>query len=208
MLIVLNQDLATSTSGVLSPSTQASLARAVQLAPATPVIFSVHAAVLVHIAADCHITHTPALPLFTLDRAAAPFTPQALAALSRISYATPGVLALLDVFATHPHILVHAAAAVPPILPTDLWRAVFQHAEQATQDMLEGACTFFKALAVEYLRLGGRVLVRWRGGRFVCAGGGVVEVKGTEEGVGEGWEVGAWGVEKVCFGMKVVEVVE
>lgn len=211
VLIVLNQDLATSTSGVPSPSTQASIARAVQLAPATPttaVIVSVHAVVLMHIAADQHITHTPALPLFTLDRAAAPFTPHALATLASVSYATPGVLALLDLFAAHPRIHVYAAAAAPPVLPTELWRAVFQYADEATQDALEGACRFFRALAVEYPRVGGCTLMHWRGERFVCEGGGAVDVKGAAEGVGEGWEVGVWGEGKVRLGMKLLEVVE
>lgn len=118
------------------------------------------------------------------------------------------MLALLEVFAGHPRIHVHATVAALPVLPTQLWRGVFQHAEEATQDALEGACRFFRALAVEYPRVGGCPLLYWRGGRFVREVGGAVEVKTTAEGVGERWEVGAWGEGKVRFGMKLLEVLE
>lgn len=195
ILIVLDQHLCVSAP---CRNTNAAIARAVQLAPATPttaVIFSVHAVLLVHIVPGEPIRHTAALPLFTLDPTAPPFTPEAVAHLDNIAYATPGVLALLDLFTTHARI-PHFPGVSPALLPAELWYMVFHAADKATQEGLEASCRFFRALAVEYPRLGGRTLFKW--GPDDALQGGALD--------GCGWQVGLWGREKVCLNMPLVRL--
>lgn len=197
VLIVLDQDLSVSSP---SANTKASIARAVQLAPATPttaVILSVNAIILVHIAPGQPITHTARLPLLTLGPSAHPFTPQAIASLQSVSYATPGVLALLDLFNTHPRIPRFAAVS-PARLPVELCRMVFHAADEPTQDALEASCRIFRAAAGEYPRIGELTLDTWGPHDKVKLGA-------LYEG-GDGWQVGLWGMEKVEINMPVVRI--
>lgn len=200
ILIVLNQNLSTNENGDPSPSTQASLARASQLAPAAPtiaVIFSVHAIMLVHIAPDTPITHTAALPLLTIDPATTPFSDEAIACLASVSFETPGILALIDLFTRHPRVPLYPAVSAAR-LPAELCRMVFHYADESTQAALEATCRMFRAVAVEYPRLGGRTLKKW----------GKQEVLGFGGAEKYGWELGLWGTEKLNVNMPLVRVVE
>lgn len=199
ILIVLNQHLSTDANGDPSPSTQASIARASQLAPAAPtiaVIFSMHAIMLVHIAPDTPITHTAVLPLFTIDPTTAPFSDEAIACLASVSFATPGVLALTDLFTAHRRVPLLAAVSAAR-LPAELCRIVFNYADEATQTALEATCRMFRAVASEYPRIGEFTL---RKGGAV----GLLEFGNADE---DGWELGLWGREKVIVNMPVVRVV-
>lgn len=200
ILIVLNQNLSTNANGDPSPSTQASIARATQLAPAAPtiaVIFSVHAIMLVHIAPNTPITHTAVLPLLTIDPATTPFSEEAIACLASVSFETPGVLALIDLFTAHPRVPLYAAVSAAR-LPAELCRMVFHYADESTQTALEATCRIFRAVAVEYPRFGGRTLKKW--GKEE-----VLEFRGAEK---YGWELGLWGTEKLSVNMPVVRVME
>lgn len=183
------------------------MALAAKLSPATPttaVLFSLHAIILVYIT-PAQITHTPVLPLFTLDAGARAFTVGALEALDAVGYESPGVLALLDLFTAHAGVRC-VPGAVPRLLPTELWRAVVRCADEDSLVALEGTCRFFREVVGEYPRVGGEMLVGWEEGKWQLAGGGRGDVT-LVEGEGEGWEVGAWGSGKVCLGMPVVQVV-
>lgn len=198
ILIVLNQHVCTAANGDPSASTKASIALAVTLAPSTPtiaVIFSVHAIMLVNIVPGEPITHTVALPLFTLDPAAEPFGDEATASLEGVSYATPGVLALLDLFTAHPRVPCFAAVSGARI-PTELCLMVFRFADQETQDAMEASCRMFRAIAEQYPRFAGRRVDK-------LGSGGWVEFAGTDE---YGWEMGLWGREKVAVNMPVLKL--
>lgn len=209
VVVVLNPHLRP---GEISESTRVSIARAVEHSselPSVAVVFSVHAVVIVNIDHHGTITHTPTLPLFTLDDAHEPFGAPALAALAEIGYASPGVLALLDLFEGHPRV-TSVMGAVPQALPTELWRLVFRRADEQTQAALEATCRFFRVLAGEYPRIGGGTVVAWRKGQFVWVGGMeetecMVDVKEAEEGE-EAWEVVAWGNDMVKLGFPGVGV--
>lgn len=209
VLIVLNAHLR---SGALTPSTHASIALAVERTSALPsvaVVFSVHAVVVVRISGDGRIRHTPALPLFALDDAVPPLSDAALAALADIGYASPGVLALLDLFVAHPRV-TSIMGAVPTALPTELWRLVFRRADEQTQAALEACCRFSRVLAGENPRVGGGTVVAWRKEGFVWVGEReetecVVDAREAEEGE-EGWEVVVWGREMVLIGIPGVGV--
>lgn len=175
----------------------ASIARAVQLATTTPttaVIFSVNAVILVQITPGEPITHTPVLPLFTLDPVA-PFSVDALARLESVAYATPGVLALLDLFNTHPRIPRFAPLS-PARLPAELCRMVFRAADSTTQDVLEASCRLFRSIAGEYPRVDGRTIDKWGPDDGLMVGGRDAW----------GWQVGLWGTEKLELNMAVVSL--
>lgn len=203
VLIVLNAHLH---AGPLTPSTHASIARAVEGSSALPcvaVVFSVNAVIIVNIDSAGAITHTPALRLFQLDDTHEPFGAPALAALEDIGYATPGVLALLDLFVAHPRATT-IMGAVPRALPTELWRLVFRRAEEETQQALQACCRFFRVLAVKSPRIGGGTIVAWRKEGFVWVGAAeeteyVVNVREVDE-EEEGWEVSVWGRDVVALG--------
>lgn len=193
VLIVLNQHLSTTASGAPSPSTQASIAQAVQLAgakPTTAVIFSVHRIILVHIAPGEPITHSVALPLLTLDPTSEPFSDESRAGLESVGYATPGVLALIDLFRMYPRV-AHSPALSSARLPAELCCMVFRYADEDTQAALEATCRMFRAIAVEYPRIGGRTLEKW--GADDC-----LEFGGPQD---AGWELGVWGREKLRLDM-------
>lgn len=194
VLIVLDEHLSVDTA---CPYFNASIARAVQLAAATPataVIFSVNAVILVQITPGEPITHTPALPLFTLDPVA-PFSADALARLDSVAYATPGVLALLDLFNTYPRIPRFAPLS-PARLPTELCRMVFRAADGTTQDALEASCRLFRSIAGEYPRVDNRTIDKWGPDDGLMVGGRD----------GWGWQVGLWGTEKLELNMAVVSL--
>lgn len=191
--IVLDQHVSVASS---SANTKASIARAVQLAPATPttaVILSVNAVILVHIVPGEQITHTVPLPLLNMNPDEPSFTPEALASLKSVSYSTPGVLALLDLFNTHPRIAYFAPLS-PARLPAELCRMVFRATDEATQNALESSCRLFRVVAGEYPRIGERTFVKWGLNDFLQLG--------TFNDYG--WQVGLWGREKFELNMPVV----
>lgn len=195
VLIVLDEHLSVDT---LDEYTHPSIARAIQLAPATPttaVIFSVQALMLVQITPGERITHTMALPLLPLDPSMLSFTPEALLSLEAVKYATPGVLALLDLFNTHPRIPRFAPVS-PARLPTELCRMVFHAADGATQDALEASCRLFRSIAGEYPRVDGCPVYKWGPDDGLRVGGRE----------GWGWQVGLWGREKLELNMTVVSI--
>lgn len=210
VLIVLDWHLR---AGEPSGNTHASIARAVQVAtelPRVAVVFSMHAVVVVNIAIGGIITHTPVLPLFTLDDAHEPFDSLAMAALTEIGYATPGILALLDLFTVYPRV-TSGIGAVPPALPTEVWRMVFRRADEKTQAVLEECCRFFRVLAGENPRIGGGTVVSWREQGFLWVGAKddtecVVNMMEMEKGE-EGWDVVVWGEEMFRLGMPTMGLV-
>lgn len=198
VLIVLNQHLSTTANGSPSPTTQASIAHAVQLAGAKPtiaVIFSVRWILLVHIAPGEPITHSVALPLLALDPTAEPFSEESLAGLETGGYATPGFLALIDLFRMYPHVPRFRALS-SAIFPAELCRMVFRYADEDTQTALEETCRMFRAIAAEYPRIGGRTLAKW-GPEDSLEFGGPQNY---------GWEVGVWGRDKLRLNMPVVRL--
>lgn len=211
VLIVLNPHIVTIASGAPSASTQASIALGSELASVTPtiaVLFSLHAIMLVHIAPE-GITHTPVLPLFAVQAAGPPFSDGALQALDTVGYATPGVIALLDLFAAHPRVR-YVAGGEPGLLPTELWRAVVMFADEEVHLALEGTCRFFRELVREFPSVWGNTFVAWEGEGCRLAGGELVDICILEQDCDEewGWEMAVWGREKVCLEMPLVELVE
>lgn len=214
VLIVLNPHIATTSSGAPSVSTKASIALASELAsgnPTTAVLFSVHAIMLVKIALE-GITHTPILPLFTLDATKPPFTDDVFDALDDIGFGTPGVLALLDLFAVHPRVK-NVRGRVPALLPPELWRAVVGFADEQVRLALEGTCRCFRDLVGEYPRFGRVAFVGWKGDVWELAGGGVGNLVTMDEvnrhGLQEEWDqlqLGGWGLELSEWGKERIDI--
>lgn len=222
VLILLHEHLDTPPDGSPSALTRATIARAVQLATATPrddvvvVLFAVHAVLLVRILATPtghSVTYTPTLPLLVSGPGTNTFGRPTLTTSLGPGCATLGALALQSLFTERPRVSRFPAITAPPILPTELWQLVFRAADVEAQDGMESTCRLFRALAGECPRIGGWFLVRCHGvdqfvafnssgaERVVC-----VDVVGRANRGGGGCEVGLWGVGRLRLNMPLVKV--
>lgn len=190
----------------------AAIAKVVQLAcakhPASDVmavIFSIHRIIIVRIhqtPLGPEVSHSNALSL--LGNVTTAFTTKKMAILRGIMYTTPGIVALLDLFASRPP--QHPPSAIvsrPYNLPTEICEQIFRGADSATQCALELSCRLFRDIAIQNPRIGRWTFLKCSGDRNFAAVHGLSETRyvvkvepmpyiGIEP-QNSGFEVGFWG---------------
>lgn len=188
--------------------TKTTISKAVKLAgtvnDAVAVIFSVHFIVVVNIhqtPQGPEVSHSTALPLWGFDSEINAFNTACINSLKKVMYATPGIVALLDLFSSRPPVPPRSARVSQPWnLPNEICQQILRYADPTTQCALERSCGLFRDMATEYPRIGEWTLLKCSGDRrFVAFRSStqsryLVELGALAEHPLDGvFEVGLWG---------------
>lgn len=162
-----------------SPTIQAAIAKAVQLASAadsssdvTAIIFSIYCIVIVNIKHMPHgpeVSHSFNIPLFSFCDVDDAFGSEDMRILRATQFLTFGVQILLDVFSAHPVLPRSPSGRSSHALPTELCQQIFRCADPTVQTGLEASCRLFREIAMEYPRIGEWTLLKCSGKREFIA---------------------------------------
>lgn len=212
VLIVLDEYISF-TNGQPTAMTKTTIAKAVQLAgtmcDTVAVIFSVHSIVVVNIhqtPQGPEVSHSKDLPLLGFGS----FDKKCMKGLKKVMYATPGIVALLDLFSSRPlEPPLSARETRPWNMPNEICQQIFRCADPTTQCALERSCGVFRDIAIEYPRIGEWTLLKCSEGTGFVAFRGSTQSQyyvalgampqGPQGAIreyplkGEGFEVGLWG---------------
>ncbi|KAL0635205.1 hypothetical protein Q9L58_005851 [Maublancomyces gigas] len=216
--------------GQPTTSTQAEIARVVQLATTqssldtVAVLFAVSRIVIVNIHHTPHglqVSHSHCLPLVDISDPATGFGTD-IRRLTTTRCGSPGIEALMNLFSSRPQFLPSAIpVARPGNLPIELCEQIFRYADHEVQFKLERTCGVFRYIATLYPRIGEWTLVRCTGdNNFVARRGssqsmhevridGVWKVRGRNTAGRSGFEVGLCGAgEMLKLNVPLLNVVE
>lgn len=179
ILIVLNEHIY-DYQGSPSPTIQAAIAKAVQLATAadissdiTAIIFSIYCIVVVkiHPTPDGpEVSYTPQIPLFSFHHIDDALGMQDMCYVRELQYSTPGTEALMDLFsANRPPRQSASVVLSRPLLPIELCEQMFRSTDPTAQSDLEASCRLFRDMATEYPRIGEWMLLKCTGRRRFIA---------------------------------------
>lgn len=158
-------------------SATAAVAKVVQLVTAVcasskpevkAVIFSIYCIIIVSIRrtpeGGLQISRTPELQLLCSDSAATALGSRDMKILRADMFATPGIEALIDLFASCAPQTPPPPQSFPANLPPELSQQIFRCADPCTQSALEASCRLFREIAAEYPRLGEWTLLKCTAG--------------------------------------------
>lgn len=161
--------------GSAAPSARAAIARTVQLvcaaeSPAHPevnaVIFSINCIIIVHIRQTLEgpqVAHTCYLPLLCFGPVHDVLGWTDMKILRETNYHSPGIEALMDLFASCSSLVPPPLEFCPANLPTELSQQIVRCADHDTQSALEASCRLVRDIAAEYPRVGEWTLLRCTG---------------------------------------------
>lgn len=231
VLIVLDEHIH-SDLGLFAPATKAAIAKTVHLVSAMDyssdsdvkaVIFSIYCVIIVSIRQTPQgpqVSHTPIMRLLCFGTALDALGAQDMKILRLLNYDTPGINALINLFATASPSMAPPSQSQPAGLPTELSQQIFRYGDPNTQSALEESCRLFRDMAVEHPRIGEWTLVKCSGDtEFVAFRSstqshhvvGLKPLKPRHERLrrGSGFEVGLWGcMAKLVLNMPLFNVEE